>query len=100
MLVVATYGEGEPTDNAQEAYKLFAEEEHEANELASVNYLVFGLGNKTYEQYNAIGKFWDAKFEALGAHRLFEMGLGDDDAKYAVCFLRLPFPCPPLADPR
>ena len=42
---------------------------------------VFGLGNKTYEHYNAMGKFVDRRMEELGATRVFELGLGDDDAK-------------------
>jgi len=42
---------------------------------------VFGLGNKTYENYNSMGKFVDKKLEVLGAERVFELGLGDDDAK-------------------
>jgi NADPH-ferrihemoprotein reductase len=42
---------------------------------------VFGLGNKTYEHYNAIGKTVDQKLEALGATRICELGLGDDDGK-------------------
>jgi len=43
---------------------------------------VFGLGNKTYENYNSMGKFVDKKLEQLGAERVYELGLGDDDAKY------------------
>lgn len=42
---------------------------------------VFGLGNKTYEHYNSMGKYVDKRLEELGATRVFELGLGDDDAK-------------------
>ena len=42
---------------------------------------MFGLGNKTYENYNSMGKFVDQKLDQLGAERVFELGLGDDDAK-------------------
>ena len=42
---------------------------------------MFGLGNKTYEHFNAIGRFVDAQLEKLGAERVFERGEGDDDAK-------------------
>ena len=42
---------------------------------------VFGLGNKTYEHYNAMGRFVDKRLEELGATRVFELGEGDDDGK-------------------
>lgn len=87
IFVVATYGEGEPTDNAQEVYKYFQEEELEPGFLKNMKYVVFGLGNKTYEQYNAVGIFFDKKFEELGATRVFELGLGDDDGSLEEDFL-------------
>lgn len=42
---------------------------------------VFGLGNKTYEHYNAVAIDMDKRLEDLGATRVYELGLGDDDAK-------------------
>lgn len=42
---------------------------------------VFGLGNKTYEHYNEIAIYIDHRLEELGATRVHEIGLGDDDAK-------------------
>jgi hypothetical protein len=43
---------------------------------------VFGLGNKTYEHYNKVAIYVDKRLEELGATRVYELGLGDDDAKY------------------
>lgn len=43
---------------------------------------VFSLGNKTYEHYNAMGKYVDKRLEELGAKRIFDLGLGDDDGKW------------------
>jgi NADPH-ferrihemoprotein reductase len=37
------------------------------------------LGNKTYEQYNAVGRYMDTKMSAAGAKKFFERGEGDDD---------------------
>jgi len=85
ILCVATYGEGDPTDNAQSLY------EHVKNseiDFAGLRYAVFGLGNKTYEHFNAVGKFFDSRLEELGAERVFELGLGDDDANLEEDFMR------------
>lgn len=45
------------------------------------NFQVFGLGNKTYEHYNKVAIYVDKRMEELGATRVYELGLGDDDAK-------------------
>lgn len=47
---------------------------------------MFGLGNKTYEHYNEVAIYLDKRLEELGATRVFELGLGDDDAKYVSLF--------------
>uniref|UniRef100_A0A7E4VN65 NADPH--cytochrome P450 reductase n=1 Tax=Panagrellus redivivus TaxID=6233 RepID=A0A7E4VN65_PANRE len=85
ILCVATYGEGDPTDNAQALY------EHVTNneiDLTGVKYAVFALGNKTYEHFNAVGKVFDSRLEELGATRVYEIGLGDDDANLEEDFMR------------
>lgn len=50
--------------------------------ISFVNLQVFGLGNKTYEHYNKVAIYVDKRLEELGASRVYELGLGDDDAKY------------------
>lgn len=46
------------------------------------SYTVFGLGNKTYEHYNEMGRLVDRKLQEMGATCVYERGEGDDDAKY------------------
>ncbi|XP_023309319.2 NADPH--cytochrome P450 reductase isoform X2 [Lucilia cuprina] len=48
---------------------------------------VFGLGNKTYEHYNKVAIYVDKRLEELGATRVFELGLGDDDANIEDDFI-------------
>ncbi|TMW40652.1 hypothetical protein DOY81_014267, partial [Sarcophaga bullata] len=48
---------------------------------------VFGLGNKTYEHYNKVAMYVDKRLEELGATRVFELGLGDDDANIEDDFI-------------
>ena len=42
--------------------------------LPGLNYAVFGLGNKTYEHYNAMGIYVDKRLEELGGKRIHELG--------------------------
>ena len=44
-----------------------------------VTYGVFGLGNKQYEHFNAVGKRVERAMDALGAKALVRRGDGDDD---------------------
>lgn len=75
FFLVATYGEGEPTDNAVEFFNWL---EGDADQITNIRYTVFGLGNSTYEFYNAMGAKLNERFEALGAERIAPYGQGDD----------------------
>ncbi|KAL3858480.1 hypothetical protein ACJMK2_013069 [Sinanodonta woodiana] len=85
VFCMATYGEGDPTDNAQEFNEWL--QNAEGTSLNGVRFAVFGLGNKTYEHYNAMGKYVDKRLEELGAERVFELGLGDDDGNIEEDFI-------------
>lgn len=84
IFCVATYGEGDPTDNAQEFYEFL---QNGDEQLDGVQYTVFGLGNKTYEHYNAMGKYVDKRMTELGAIKVYDLGLGDDDANMEDDFI-------------
>lgn len=83
FFVMATYGEGEPTDNAVTLLANLREEEFSfsngAHELPGLKYVVFGLGNRTYEHYNVIGRQVDEALTKAGGVRIGERGEGDDD---------------------
>lgn len=85
IFVVATYGEGEPTDNAasffeyiQDESSTFGDKSADETPLKSMKYAAFGLGNKTYEKYNEMVKICDRRLSELGASRVGEYGMGDD----------------------
>lgn len=85
MFVLATYGEGEPTDNAVEFYEFLTGDDvafSESNDppLGNLNYVAFGLGNNTYEHYNSMVRNVDKTLQKLGATRIGEAGEGDDGA--------------------
>lgn len=83
VFVMATYGEGEPTDNAVQLMQNFEENDftfsNGEHRLDGLKYVMFGLGNRTYEHYNLIARKLDAKLEEMGAIRLGPRGEGDDD---------------------
>ncbi|KAF1362792.1 cytochrome P450 reductase 1 [Lizonia empirigonia] len=88
VFVLATYGEGEPTDNAVEFYEFIASEDINFSEggaaddkpLGNLKYVAFGLGNNTYEHYNSMVRNVDKYLTKLGATRLGSAGEGDDGA--------------------
>lgn len=82
IFLMATYGEGEPTDNAISFTKWMknADGALGADTLTNLKFCVFGLGNKQYEHYNLMGKTTNTALEALGGTRMFDYGEGDDDA--------------------
>ncbi|XP_048015683.1 P450 (cytochrome) oxidoreductase b [Megalobrama amblycephala] len=84
IFCMATYGEGDPTDNAQDFYDWLQEGDAD---LSGVKYTVFALGNKTYEHYNATGKYVDKRLAELGAQRIFDLGMGDDDGNLEEDFV-------------
>ncbi|KAJ8681590.1 hypothetical protein QAD02_017382 [Eretmocerus hayati] len=84
VFCLATYGEGDPTDNAMEFVDWLKNGEAD---LSGLNYAVFGLGNKTYEHYNEVAIYVDHRLEQLGANRVYECGLGDDDANIEDDFI-------------
>ncbi|TID25762.1 NADPH-cytochrome P450 reductase [Venturia nashicola] len=88
FFVLATYGEGEPTDNAVDFYE-FANSEDisfssgsgaDDNPLSGFHYVAFGLGNNTYEHYNSMVRNVTKAFDKLGATRIGKAGEGDDGA--------------------
>ncbi|KAJ2236825.1 hypothetical protein H4R99_006067 [Coemansia sp. RSA 1722] len=99
VFVLATSGEGEPTDNMEAWFDALASDRENPEDsdipefhqpedkdeldpdmpLSSVSYAVFGLGNNTYEQFNHHARVVDGRLRALGATRIGERGEGDDD---------------------
>ena len=88
VFVLATYGEGEPTDNAVEFYEFMTGDDVSFSDgggadekpLEKLKYVAFGLGNNTYEHYNSMVRRVNAALEKLGAHRIGAAGEGDDGA--------------------
>lgn len=89
VFIVATYGEGDPTDSAIDFTEWIMDSARETEVgMDMLQYSVFGLGNKQYEFFNAQGIRLDKRLDRLGAKRVAELGLGDDDAAIDDHWLR------------
>ena len=58
IFCMATYGEGDPTDNAQEFWE-YLKDNSESDRIDGVRFAVFGLGNSTYEFYQGVARYVD-----------------------------------------
>lgn len=79
VFLLATYGEGEPTDNAV-SFNHFLTKHAAAKEPSSttLSYAGFGLGNSSYHFYNEMIKRLDRVLLENAAQRIGAIGFGDD----------------------
>ncbi len=78
MIVAATFGEGDPTDNAVKFYNALMDEA--APELPpTLNFSVLGLGDSSYADFNKAAAEIDRRLGELGATRAAPAVLCDLD---------------------
>ncbi|MCG3084200.1 assimilatory sulfite reductase (NADPH) flavoprotein subunit [Anoxybacillus sp. LAT_35] len=70
LIVVSTYGEGEPPDNALSFYEFLHSKR--APKLDHLRFSVLALGDTSYEHFCKTGKDFDKRLEELGGTRLYE----------------------------
>ena len=88
VFCVATYGEGEPPENALQFHEWLMDESRLETLMQGSKFSVFGLGDKTYDFFNKMGKVVDARMEQLGAERIQERGEGDANGNIEEHFLK------------
>ena len=79
VFLMATFGEGEPTDNSASFYEWLRNDARTERDAAGVPFAVFALGNRQYEHFCLIGRVVDEKMAAIGGKRVVDHGEGDDD---------------------
>lgn len=75
--IISTYGDGDPPDSIDGLWS-FLKSAEDKSALARLRYVIFGLGNSNYRQYNYAAKLIDIRLQHLGAKRLGKLGAGDD----------------------
>ncbi|KAI0077729.1 sulfite reductase subunit beta [Panus rudis PR-1116 ss-1] len=86
VFVTSVAGQGEFPQNGRQLWKAFsAAASRGERPLTNVRYSVFGMGDSHYwprpedaHYYNKAGKDLNARLEQLGAQRVVDLGLGDD----------------------
>ncbi|PRW18319.1 NADPH-dependent diflavin oxidoreductase 1 isoform X1 [Chlorella sorokiniana] len=76
--VASTTGQGDPPDNMRQLWRFLLRKSLAPGSLGSLRAAVFGLGDSGYPKYNVTAKKLFRRLEALGAHMLLPVGLGDD----------------------
>ena len=72
IVLSATHGEGDPPDNALRFHKwIKTKVKEKSNAFAAMKFTSFGLGNTQYENYNAMGRFFNKGFSDLGATSIY-----------------------------
>lgn len=78
ILVCATYGEGEPTDTMKSFHEWIMDDARAVDEeLTTVKYTIFGLGDRQYKYFCEEAVVMDRRFSELGAQRIYGVCLGN-----------------------
>jgi len=80
VFLLATYGEGGPTDDCIEFYSKLKSGllDDMVDENKYFCYSIFGLGSSKYENFNAISKTFEKAFQSKRIKRVSDYGEGDD----------------------
>ena len=82
LVIVSTWGDGEPPENATSFYKEFMAT---AADFSSTRFSVCALGDTSYEKFCQTGKDIDARLTTLGASRVTDRQ--DCDVDYEEAFV-------------
>lgn len=78
VFITSTTGLGEPPDSLISFYNFLLTPDLPSNLFENINYTVFGLGDSSYEDFNAIARVLSIRLKQLGANEFYRRGLGDD----------------------
>ncbi|KAK2011850.1 riboflavin synthase domain-like protein [Colletotrichum eremochloae] len=76
ILVMSTYGEGDPSDNAQDFVSFYTSKN--SSILSHLQFAAFGCGNSSYQYYNKVIHDTASALQRCGARAILPVGKGDE----------------------
>ena len=77
IFVISTTGQGEPTATMKTSWKFLTRKDLPSDSLINLNFTVFGLGDSSYEIFNAMARKMYQRLLQLGANCFHDRALGD-----------------------
>ncbi|QKX60338.1 uncharacterized protein TRUGW13939_07482 [Talaromyces rugulosus] len=77
LMLLSTYGEGNPPDNAVQFFDWLTNSSEKVK-LEHLQFAILGVGNSTYKHYNKFAQDVQSSFVQLGAKSLLNLHLADD----------------------
>eukprot|EP00960_Hanusia_phi_P018409 542789-Hanusia_phi.AAC.4 len=90
LFVVSTTGDGEPPLTMRRFWMTLRRRDLSKSCLSQLRYAVYGCGDSSYPKFNAVARRLDVRLEALGAKRLCDIVLGDEQSQLGVALGMLP----------
>lgn len=82
IFIVSTTGDGEVPSDMRIFWNYLLRKSLPVNSLNELNFIIFGLGDSSYEKFNAVARKLEKRLIQLSAIELYSIGLGDDQAIY------------------
>ena len=82
IFIVSTTGDGEIPSNMRKFWRFLLQKKLNSNTLTNLKYAVFGLGDSSYDKYNAAARKLQMRLKQLGSQDILPIGLGDDQSRY------------------
>lgn len=84
VFVASTTGDGEVPDNMSSVWKFLRQPSLPNDSLSSTEVAVLGLGDSSYEKFNAAARMLSVRLEQLGAKSMCPRGLADEQSEQGL----------------
>jgi sulfite reductase alpha subunit-like flavoprotein len=82
LFIVSTTGDGDMPEGMKSFWNFMLRRGLSSTSLMDLQFAVLGLGDSSYDKYNAAARKLQKRLLMLGAKEVVPMGLGDDQATY------------------